>query len=300
MNEQIFANPHVSVSRIFAVIVLYRHSISQSSTCTSLLGQSDSAGNRLICLVYDNSPEPASETPPSGWTYFSDTHNGGLSKAYNYAFTLAKEQGCDWLLLLDQDSILPPNFLVTLFSVIDGVQNSLDIAAIVPRVFSSARQISPVRPHPGREVSIHLYNSVASGWVSAINSAACIRTDFVASIGGFAKEFWLDYLDYWLFLKLYRCGKQVFISEARVQHELSVASFERSMSYERYQNVLAAEMHFTNQYLGPVWQLALVARLLMRTAKHLILGHDKRFAWAAFRAFCTQLVSLFPTIEALT
>jgi GT2 family glycosyltransferase len=298
MSELAFASPHVTSFRILAVVVLYKCSLSTSSTCRSLLNQHGSCGNRIAILAYDNSPEPVLETPPQGWTYFSDSKNGGLSKAYNHSLSLAQDQGCDWLLLLDQDSVLPPNFLVTLFAAVDGIQDRVGIAAIVPKVFSGTRQVSPIRPRPGREVPIDLHECVASGWVSAINSAACIRTTFLASIGGFAKEYWLDYLDYWLFLKIYESGKQVFISKARVHHGLSVANFECCMSYERYQNLLAAEMRFTNNHLGPVWRIVLAIRLLMRTAKHLILGHDTCFARATFRAAQTQTLSIVPGLGA--
>lgn len=273
-----------------AVVVLYECSPYASSTCASLRAQQAEVGNRLSCLLYDNSPDPLETKPFEGWLHAEDPANGGLSKAYNYALGLAKERGCEWLLLLDQDSTLPPDFVFSLLAIIDSVEPRAEIAAIVPRILSSGRQVSPVKVLPGREVPLDGINTVTSGWVSAINSAAAVRVGFIESIGGFSNDYWLDFLDYWLFRKLYESDKRIFVTDSCVQHDLSVMNARHSVSPERFRNILAAEMRFTNEYLGLGWRVALAFRLLARTAKHLVLRNDEKtaaiamgFAFSQFR-----------------
>lgn len=271
------------------VIVLYRCSVSASSTCRSLAAQGRKMPARISCLIYDNSPAPSSESIPEGWSYVSDVMNGGLARAYNYASSLARQQDCSWLLLLDQDSVLPLDFLDGLLASIALVQHSLEIAAIVPRVFCGKRLISPVRPHLGRETPFNESGVISSGWISAINSATAIRLSFLENIGGFSNEFWLDYLDYWFFRILYESGKRVLVSDACVQHALSVVGLGRELDNDRFRNILAAEMSFTNRYLGPMWRVALAIRLFLRGTKHWIRGADRKLAETALKFTLSQL-----------
>ncbi len=76
--------------------------------------------------------------------------------------------------------------------------------------------------------------------------------------------------------------------DAVIQHELSVTDMNRGMSVERYSNILAAELRFTNEFLPPLWRLALIPRLLARALKHLIVTSDKRLAGRMAIAACTQ------------
>lgn len=290
MSEPTSAHDAVSRTKLMAIVVLYKRSARESTTCESLRIQQAGIESQVSCLLYDNSPDPVNTDGFEHWLHAEDPANGGLSKAYNYALKLAKERGCEWLLLLDQDSTLPPGFVVNLLANIESVRPRSEIAAIVPRIVSSGRQVSPMRVLPGREVPYDGYNSVTSGWISAINSAAAVRVSFLEAIGGFSNDFWLDYLDYWLFRKLYESGKRIFVTDDCVQHDLSVVNVKHSVSPERFRNILAAEMRFTNEYLSLGWRVALAIRLLARTAKHLLL-RNKKLAQPCLRAAFVQTQS---------
>jgi GT2 family glycosyltransferase len=277
---------------ILATIVLYRCSIAQSSTCVSLQTQEAYSSDSISFLIYDNSPVGNSEKLQPNWAYVSDSTNKGLAAAYNYALSQAKLSGVQWLLLLDQDSILPSNFLVNLQNEIALCHDNGKIAAIVPLVFSDLRQVSPMRPMLGFDRPYRSTRSTSSVWLTAINSAAAIRVSFVKSIGGFSEEFWLDYLDHWLFRRIYDTTHSVYVSDMKIGHNLSVANFNQGLETSRYRNILKAEAAFTNEYLPIHWRWVLTVRLVARAVKHVIFTRNKRIALLMLSAAWKQAVSI--------
>jgi GT2 family glycosyltransferase len=277
---------------LYVVVVLYERGLSTSATCRSLLNQIAPPAQDEIVL-YDNSPRSDLESVPDRWQVVIDPTNGGLSKAYNYALSQAKSNGCRWLLLLDQDTNLPANFLASIHESIALTRLNSDIVAIVPVVQVGSRQVSPVLPRLGREIPFRMRGVVENKWLTAINSGACLRVEFIESIGGFCNNFWLDYLDHWLFKVINNNGKSVFVSHMVLQHDLSVANMNSGgLSVQRYKNVLAAERRFTNNFLPPLWRFILVPRLLARAVKHLVLTHNKRLGCLMVGAAATQLLAL--------
>jgi GT2 family glycosyltransferase len=278
-------------SNILATVVLYKCSITQSSTCVSLQTQ-EAHSDSISILVYDNGPVGNLEELRPHWTYVSDSTNKGLAAAYNCALSQAKISGAQWLLLLDQDSILPRNFLANLQAEISLCHDNPKIAAIVPLVFSGRRQVSPTRPMLGFDRPYRSTQSTSSAWLTAINSAAAIRVSFVESIGGFSEKFWLDYLDYWLFRKIYDTAHSVYVSDIKIDHNLSVANFNHGLEISRYENVLKAEAAFTNQYLPVHWKCVLAVRLLARAIKHAVFTRNKKMALLMLSAAWKQALSI--------
>jgi glycosyltransferase involved in cell wall biosynthesis len=273
------------------IVVLYQSSVSASATCLSLSNQRF-IESRDTFLVYDNSPYSDLGPIPTGWEVIMDSNNGGLSAAYQCGVTRAKAAACPWVLLLDQDTELPPDFLATLHENLVQLQGKTEVVAIVPIVKAGRRQLSPMLPRIGRENPFEFQDVVVTKWLMAINSGTCLRVDFIESIGGFSKAFWLDYLDHWLFKMINNEHKSIYVSSTVLQHELSVADMNRGLSVERYKNVLRAERQFTNGYLPQIWRLALIPRLLARALKHLVVTHDKRLGFLMAASAATQMGSL--------
>jgi glycosyltransferase involved in cell wall biosynthesis len=277
----------VESTALYIVVVLYNRSIDDSPTCADLLKQ-DCPGQRNIFLVYDNSACSKIGSVPEGWNVHLDPSNGGLSRAYNFAVAQAKALSCKWILLLDQDSNLPRNFLAGIHDSLLGMQAHPEVVAIIPIVKAGDRQVSPMYPRPGRESSFNRRNVVTSEWLTAINSGTCVRNDFIDEIGGFCDDFWLDYLDYWLFKMINNARKSVYVGDIVLEHDLSVANMN-GVSVARYKSVLAAELRFTNGYLPLFWRMIIVPRLLARAIKHLLLTRDKRIAASMAMAAVAQV-----------
>jgi GT2 family glycosyltransferase len=277
---------------VLAIVVLYKTSIAQSPTCISIRTQEAYSSEAISVLIYDNSPTASSEGLQSGWTYISDPTNKGLAAAYNYGLSQAKRLGVQWLLLLDQDSCLPVDFIASLQNEIAHCHKDSKIAAIVPLVFSNQRQISPIRPLLGLDRPFKLTDSAPSLWLMAINSAAAVRVSFMDSIAGFSNDFWLDYLDHWLFRKIYDTGHSVYVSNMRIEHNLSVANFNQGLEVARYRGILRAEANFTNQCLPIYWRPLLALRLVARAAKHAVFTRNKKMALVMLLAACKQTLAI--------
>jgi Glycosyl transferase family 2 len=273
------------------VVVVYRRAISDSATCLSLCNQG-LKDSRDVFLVYDNSPRSNLGPVPIGWEVVLDSSNGGLFAAYSYAVTRAKAAGCPWVLLLDQDTELPPDFLSSVHESLALAHEKTDVVAIVPIVKAGNRQLSPMLPRLGWESPFALRDVVETNWLMAINSGTCLRVDFIESIGGFSKAFWLDYLDHWLFKMIHNMRKGVYVGSSVLQHELSVANMNRGLTVQRYKNVLSAERQFTNCYLPLLWRWALVPRILARALKHLVITRNKRLGLLMVAGAAMQTATL--------
>jgi GT2 family glycosyltransferase len=214
------------------------------------------AGKLLIC-VYDNTPQP--KAIPDGLfaaetLVFQPGSNGGLPPAYNKALAVAESRGVNWLLLLDSDTEITATFLEACVYKTRELENTGNIAAIVPLVVQGEAVHSPRKMQWLRRRAIPRGSSgIFSGELIALNSGSTIRVSAVRSLGGFTPEFWLDYLDYWLFRTLQRSGFQLFVLNQELEHSLSLANPGRQMPVARYQNMLDAEEYFTRKY-GSAWE----------------------------------------------
>ncbi len=237
--------------KIIAVAVLHQCRPDQSPAIVSLARsweQSPVKGLGLKLIVYDNSPEsqPMPVLPPFEHQYVHDAANGGLAAAYNFALGSDPGGQYQWLLLLDQDSDLPANFIFLTAQALSEAGRSGEVAAIVPEAVHDGRPLSPAllqwwggvkpirRPVPG----------ICPGPVTAINSGALLRKTFLSEIGGFNEQFRLDYLDHWLFAEINRRGKKICLSKAVINHDLSIWHRSGSVPPERYRSILEAETLF--------------------------------------------------------
>jgi GT2 family glycosyltransferase len=266
----------VSQRAVLPTLVLYNCALEGSATYKSFVASSRHGGlDPTSIVVYDNSParQVSSAEEELLLAYKHDPANGGLATAYNWALEIAKSHGISWLLLLDQDSTLPSEFLESCLQQIDLHHRDGDVVAIVPVIRSGGIAVSPkrvglgrLRPLPGSCVGIQ------SAEITAINSGTAIRCDFVRSIGGFNRAYWLDYLDHWLFHQIYLAGKRVSVSQCLLDHNLSVQDYRHSVSPARYRSILAAEAAFVTTYKSMAEILVYLLRLLARSIRMFILG----------------------------
>lgn len=270
-----------------AVVVLYRCTPESSTTVQTLTRALDRApGLPISVLLYDNSPLAWQGALAKEWQYVHDPANGGILAAYSKALELAEADG-GWLLLLDQDSRLGEDFLEVLEREMVEAERDPQVAAIVPVVKHDATVVSPRRVLTGRTTPL-CRPGVSEKEITAINSGAAIRVRDLVSVGGFNREFWLDYQDYWLFDALARQGKKVFVSRNVLQHRLSVHDLAGSVSVDRYRNILEAEMRFVNGYRPWLERAVLLARLGLRCLRQSRSAALSRLAPLSRRAFVQQ------------
>jgi GT2 family glycosyltransferase len=274
----------MSRPRILAVLVLYKRTPEESESFTSLqsiLEQRPDLCGGISLLVYDNSPK-AHEIPPLpiATRYISDTGNAGLSPAYNTGLRLAGEDSFEWLLLLDQDTLLTEAYLVEAISLTLSATDS-HFDAIVPKLIEEGVVLSPhlalTLRHPKPiDVTTH---GVSAIQLHPYNSGALLRVKTLREMNGFPEEFLLDYLDHATFRILQNKGGKIFIMQTALEHKLSSNREDRSddpVLSARQKNVLQAERAFYRNYGTVRERFFYHVRLVWRAWKALRSGSFKR------------------------
>lgn len=258
---------------ILAVMVRYRMPLEESRTFQglrcALASHPDLAASYKV-ILWDNTPQPLDDPQlPAAFLYRSSKTNLGTSGAFNGALDDARAHGYEWMLLLDQDMEIRADFLHALLRHRREVEAQGQIAAIVPTVRVGKVVVSPRRQRFNRLTPYARSESgIAPGEAIAINSGSLVRVSAVEQIGGFSRDFWLDYSDMDLFHRFHLHGMCVWrAADTELQHEMSVMDYDRLMSPWRYRNFIHAESAFNDLYKGPVENAVQTLRTLFRALK---------------------------------
>jgi GT2 family glycosyltransferase len=273
-HESDTSTPLGAVTRLLAVIVLYKVLPSESTSLNTLViaaKQLLRTDLKLGILVYDNTPGgQAIDVLSEEIRYEAAPRNLGLAHAYNRALEIAQTEGYDWLLTLDQDTILPPDFLVRIGELASRFSLSTTVGAIVPHVIGDGRNLSPFRFRGG--VLPYWfpagYVGVPRQAVYAVNSASILRVSALQQIGGYDPIFPLDLSDINLFHRLYRSGRRVFVAgDVLVHHELALLNKHQRMSLDRYKAGLMDECAFWDTNMNQLARLERISRLVGRVCR---------------------------------
>jgi GT2 family glycosyltransferase len=256
---------------VLAVMVLYRRALSDSQTWTRLRSQVASLSPSISfhLLVCDNGPA-ASAAPifPSWVEYTLADENRGLAWAYNHGLARARQLGAEWLLMLDQDTSLPSDFLTRMLRVVAMLRDRQAIGAIIPQLVSAdGSPYSPVVAKLGRENMVPRgFTGVGEGDIRPYNSAAMVRVSSIEACGGYDRRFWLDYLDHATFHALTRCGYKLWIAgDIQVEHHLSLHDDRSSVGEAHFDSFVKAESAFRDLYGSWFEGLLFTARLFLRS-----------------------------------
>jgi GT2 family glycosyltransferase len=276
-------------AHLTAVIVLYGQSPGQSAALSSLLqaaaGQPDAA-ERISLLIYDNSPEPHEMSTSMSFEaqYIHDAENAGLARAYNAALARARADGSTWLLLLDQDTLLSPEYLAELLNASDALASVGQVGAIVPKLWAGTRLYSPDAPFlfqirqqfsDGNFAVDENVTGMVARPLTAYNSGAALRVSVLEEIGGFPEDFWLDYLDHAVFQQLHLQGHRLWVMHAVLQQNLSHMDLG-GVSMPRHWSVLAAQTRFVLRFGNASDRLFFRWWLLKTSRTYLSACSDKR------------------------
>jgi rhamnosyltransferase len=153
--------------------------------------------------------------------YYTKEENIGLSKAYNYLLT--KAEG-DYFLFLDQDTMLPKDYLAKLSEECD---RSPSTQIFFPLVYSNESIMSPVLYEAGsfKPVSGLTNKQFGHKEFLPINSGTCVNKNVFALVGKFNENQFLDFVDYEFYD---RCSQKGIIMQQlpiSIQQSFSGSSF---------------------------------------------------------------------------
>jgi hypothetical protein len=280
---------------ILAVIVLYKRAFEETPAhdfiLSSLKLSTSMPGGFCVAavLVYDNSPEtvPSSSIDDSyKINYVHDSNNGGTRAAYVRAAIMAKELGLEWVLLLDHDTHLPGDFLIKSHEALRTIKGRRMPPAIFPWVTDHGIPISPnlisrsgrCRPLcPNKDSLLRL----GPNTLSAIASGSIIRTDALFALIPIPLTFNLDYLDHWMFRELQEKFGDAVISQAQLQHSLSLNDYNH-LSTERYGKILKAEYEFLRS-ADDFSSVLYMVHHTMRTLRQILRGVPRRLIAISLR-----------------
>ena len=161
-------------------------------------------------LVVDNTPgaldptmiELAGRSPEIA--YLPQGRNAGISVALNTGVREALVREAEWVLLLDQDSVVPDAYLSRLQETLQAYPEASRIGVICPTLGEidqghRAWQIVPL----------------------AITSGSLIRTCLFETCGWFNEDLFIDYVDFDYCLRLRAVGWLVLMAtQARLEHRI--------------------------------------------------------------------------------
>lgn len=255
------------LSETLATVVLYNTSLESSPTFQTLGNALRAMGLSMDILVYDNSSFPQKVQSTDTWQvhYIHDSSNGGVSKAYNAAFEIAKRNGKKWLLLLDQDTSYPPSFFSEYY---DSMSQYPDQQVFVSRLSDASGMVSPLqfRSGGGKRVqymkpgvySIHDFKFHNCGvWISAST---------FEKAGGYDENLPLDFSDFSFTDRLRKGTSNFVVTSVAGTHPLaatSIASLDERLT--RFKSYMKAGRYYKSNYRPEDWKISV--RIFLRSLK---------------------------------
>lgn len=276
--------------QLTAVIVLYEVAADKARTIKSLQAMQQTNTWTLLqqihFVLFDNSKKAQSISAQllPDFEYQHSAENVGLAAAYNTALGIAGQRQSDYLLLLDQDTQLTTAYLEELVKVAAKKQP----VAIVPQIIATGQPVSPILEAQPFKIS-----PVTAGYqrgVTAINSGACLKINFLQQIKGFDPEFPLDFLDYWLFYQVNQTQQPVLVLQSQLVHELSVMHTQ-SISTARYNSIIRAEWLYYHKF-QKISHWLYLRHLFLRLFSQLLIKRDVKKAYLILK----WMISRKPTV----
>jgi len=263
--------------RLLAVIVLYRVKACECvalNTLREAMSRIEPGLADVKIVLYDNTPGGQGiGMLPEGVEFKPDVTNGGLAKAYNYAISVAEAENREWLLTLDQDSRLPADFIQKILHAATFVSQMPDVAAVVPRISSDGRALSPFTLMKTWTLTRNMsdgFIGIPSEDVYAVNSGSMLKISALKTVGGYDPRFPLDFSDLAIYHRLHCRSLRVFVAgHVHVEHEVSGYDLKRRSSPTRYEQTYRAEEAAYDEWMGWVGRLMLTLRIVHRLAYQL-------------------------------
>lgn len=199
---------------ILFVIVLYKQRLNESLAYQCVKKQLEEGKHiDLQIYVHDNSCEEyCYANLPEYVHYYNDMKNSGLSRAYNNAAKYAFDNGLNWMILLDQDTYLPEDFVKNYVKTIRNYP-AIQLFSSLVEIGNKEIYLSPakygikkINPTYKSYIGIQsLYN------VGVINSGLCVNIGLFIRAKGYDENVYLDFSDFRFIEKVRVIHPNIFI-----------------------------------------------------------------------------------------
>lgn len=289
-----FGDTIVSTSSIVATVVVNWNGAKDTLACLASLEVSRRDHAQSLVIVVDNGS--TDDSVPVIARSFPRAHllcagvNSGFTGGNNMGIFHALQHNVDYIFLLNNDTLLEPNTLLTLTQVLEN-EPHYGIATPVIHRFPDTAEIwfggatldlpSGTALHENREVPGRDRAPYALPWASGC--ALLIRANLLKALGGFDDRYFLVWEDVDLCLRARALGSSIaLVPEARLYHKISRSFVNVSLTRRYYHvrnNLLLLRLHAGSHYQEAARS---VIRLRLRESLRDIKSGTTD-AWAAFR-----------------
>ena len=168
-------------------------------------------------FVVDNHSENLSEVKKLVMSFpnaalLENEQNNGIAKALNQMCELAEQEGYEWILTLDQDSLIPRDLL----KIFQNYLSEEKIGIICPAVY-----------YEGWEKKVE--SEAPTEYVSAcMTSASLTKIQAWKEVGGFREEYFIDYVDNEFCMKLRLHNDKVLrVNGCQMHHQLGDSGIKK-------------------------------------------------------------------------
>lgn len=225
--------------KILITIVLYKCTLKDSVSFNALREQVKPFLSECSFFIYDNSPDIDSTASDIlcnyvNAYYYHDINNSGVSKAYNEAAIYAKKNAFQWLLLLDQDTVLPSNIMNI---YMEAIREHNDIPLFAPKVkIADKKYISPCAFYLKHGHWLRKVNSglTKTKYRSVINSGLLISLKAYLNSGGYNDKVYLDYSDHEFFTRFKSLYRYFYVLNVELLQDFACVSKDSDKLLKRY------------------------------------------------------------------
>ncbi len=219
--------------------------------------------------------------------------NMGIAYALNQIMEWGKINGYEWIVLLDQDTICPPNIIEEYSKLICSKQGNQNYGIICPVIYD----INEKTYHGDKNINVTRSDEV-------ITSGSCINIEVWYKLQGFDDRLFIDYVDTEFNERCLRAGyKIVRNTEVCIQHEVGKAKIinigkwkiqcSNHNAFRRYYMV-RNRLYFQRKYFGRMAFLKEAMRLLLGTFKIVLFEKEK---WKKVVAYYKGFIDCFKLKE---
>lgn len=240
----------IGLNDFLIVIVLYNKNLYESETFKSLIENAKTRNEKVHLFVYDNSLNSYQHSIESNYCnvkYKHDPNNSGVSKAYNEGFDYAKSKNKKWVMLFDQDTNLPSNYISTL---IEAMFLKPEIGLFSPILKFGCKIISPLKIKFQRGKGIKKIESGIKALknFSIINSGLCMKTDLFFKTEGYNEQIRLDFSDISFIRRLSKVISHFFLVPIVVEHDLSAFHKNAKSALNRFEIYCTDAINYAHEF----------------------------------------------------